>query len=147
MFFHFEKGEPSETAYRLDFVSPGKFDRAEYLTVFEAAGWEHAAEWSNWHYFRTRKHGASSPEIFTDRASRIAKYKRIAGFLLFFLFFGFWNLNNLLRSRPRYGWLWDGAAILQALLILILAYGTVRLSLIIRRIRRESTDPKNADRA
>jgi len=136
MFFRFEKGEPRDMAYRLDYSSGRKADRGEYLGIFKAAGWEHVAAWSHWEYFRTPKETDPSPEIFTDRPSRISKYRRIMAFVLFFFFFGIWNTGNLLRSRVRFGWLWDAAIILQLLAVVILGYGVFRLALVIRKIKQ-----------
>jgi hypothetical protein len=136
MFFRFEKGEPRNMVYRLDYTGGRKIDRGEYLGIFKAAGWEHAAAWSGWQYFRTPKGTGPSPEIFTDRASRISKYKRILAFLLFFFFFGIWNAGNLLRIRTRFGWFWDVTLVLQFLAVVLLGYGVFRLARVIRKIKQ-----------
>jgi hypothetical protein len=136
MFFHFEKGEPRNMVYRLDYTGGRKIDRDEYFGIFKAAGWEHAAAWANWEYFRIPKGPGPSPEIFTDRESRISKYKRILAFLFFFFAFGIWNAGNLLRSRARYGWIWDAAIIFQLVTVVLLGYGVFRLVLVIRKIKQ-----------
>jgi hypothetical protein len=136
MFFRFEKGEPRAMVYRLDYIGGRKIDRGEYLGIFKAAGWEHAATWSDWQYFRTPKGAGPSPEIFTDRDSRISKYKRILALLLFFFVFGIWNVGNLFRSRARYGWIWDVTIIFQLLVLVLFGYGIVRLVLVIRKIKQ-----------
>jgi hypothetical protein len=136
MFFRFEKGEPRAMVYRLDYIGGRKIDRGEYLGIFKAAGCELAAIWSDWQYFRTPKGAGPSPEIFTDRDSRISKYKRILALLLFFFVFGIWNVGNLFRSRARYGWIWDVTIIFQLLVLVLFGYGIVRLVLVIRKIKQ-----------
>jgi len=136
LFYTFMKGEPAEMAYRLDYTGSEKIDRKEYLGIFKDAGWELAAESSGWHYFRTRAEAGPAPEIFTDKSSRIARDRRILRFLSVFFFFGLWNIGNLLRSRSRYGWIWDLAVVLQLSLSILMGYGIVRLLININRIRK-----------
>ncbi|MCD7036545.1 DUF2812 domain-containing protein [Metabacillus sp. GX 13764] len=83
-FFTFEKGAPKEYVYRLDFQNSINFNREEYLSIFEDAGWESAGEWAGWQYFRTESSHAS-PEIFTDPVSKSQKYSRLLTMLLLVL--------------------------------------------------------------
>lgn len=79
--YTFERTEPKEFVYKLDFVKNQHFDKAEYITLFEDAGWEHAAEWNGWHYFRTEKSADNVPDIYSDTASRIQKYNLLLSIL------------------------------------------------------------------
>jgi hypothetical protein len=136
LLYRFIKGEPAEMVYRLDYTGSEKIDRKEYLGIFKDAGWEQAAESTGWHYFRTRAEAGAAPEIFTDKSSRIARDRRILRLLSFFFIFGLWNFGNLLRSRARYGWLWDLAVALQLTAEILLGYGILRLLINIKRIRK-----------
>lgn len=75
--YRFRRGEPRDYLYRLD-VDPRAGKRwEEYLGLFRDAGWEHVVRWGSWHYFRAERGTAFSEEIYTDRESRIAKYRRL----------------------------------------------------------------------
>jgi hypothetical protein len=82
VFYRFEKGASAEYVFRLDYQSPRKFDRREYLGLFKDAGWDFVGEFGNWYYFRTPSGPGPAPEIHTDLESRMAKYRRLLGFLV-----------------------------------------------------------------
>lgn len=139
--YRFEQGEPSDTVYRLDYQHLGRPDRQEYLEIFRAAGWEHAGEVSNWHFFRTQGGHGASPEIFSDAESRAAKYRRLLGVLVVFLPLLVIGLENLGRRLGKgghgavEGLLAVGAA-LYAALLLLLAYAVIRIAQRMRAIER-----------
>ena len=100
--YSFTRGTPANYIYRLDY--PGKIkDREDYLNIFRDAGWIHVDRLlNNWEYFRTEKevHHNEMPVIYTDKSSKIEKYKRalwihliIAGLLSVNLF------NTLFTDR------------------------------------------------
>jgi len=74
--YSFERAPASEVVYRLDFQSGPRESRKEYLALFQDSGWEHVGARGNWHYFRKGMTNGKAPEIFTDPASRVAKYQR-----------------------------------------------------------------------
>ena len=74
--YHFEQTEPADVVYRLDFNSDFK-NYPAYLRLFEDAGWEHVLAYGSWHYFRTTVKSGESPEIFSDNASKVTKYRRV----------------------------------------------------------------------
>lgn len=74
----FTRGAPADIVYRVDF---NQSVPAAYRQLLEDAGWEHAAEAQCWHYWRTAANGAQ-PELFTDAASKSAKFKRLLGALV-----------------------------------------------------------------
>ena len=47
----FEKGEPIDYVYRLDYFTNRK-DRSNYLQIFQDAGWDYKGEMGGWQYFR-----------------------------------------------------------------------------------------------
>jgi hypothetical protein len=80
--YRFEKGQPKNYYYRLDFKSTPVNDFDEYCQLFVDAGWDHVEQYFGWQYFRKEAHPGEIPEIFSDNASKIEKYKRLLGFLL-----------------------------------------------------------------
>jgi hypothetical protein len=72
IYYTFEKGEPRNNFYRLDFLSNYK-DKENYLQLFEDAGWSHVGEYGSWQYFRKTALEGETPEIFTDNESKIKK--------------------------------------------------------------------------
>jgi hypothetical protein len=86
--YTFAQGEPCQYIYRLDYMPLKNQDKfQEYQQIFTDAGWEYLGEMSNWRYWRTLAKSSNSPEIFTDRESKIRKYQRLLGYMAFFLFF------------------------------------------------------------
>ncbi|SFB09715.1 MULTISPECIES: DUF2812 domain-containing protein [unclassified Bacillus (in: firmicutes)] len=94
LYYEFEKIEPTNYVYKLDFKA-GNHDMDEYKAIFEDAGWEHVAQYGGWHYFRTVGVQMASPDIYSDSESKIQKYKSLNKSLvlglisLFFLTGGF----------------------------------------------------------
>ena len=78
-FWTFEKGAPADGAYRVDF--PASNDK-HFDQLLEDAGWEKAAVLVGWHYWRKPVEAGVEPEIFTDSASKIQKFKTVLGFTL-----------------------------------------------------------------
>jgi hypothetical protein len=101
--YTFVMGEPAPYVYRLDYYRGEKSTFPEYLQIFQDAGWEYLGELSNWRYWRKRKVNGDSPEIFSDRQSKIKKYQRLLGVLAFFLIFLVLMGINLVQR----GWPWD----------------------------------------
>ena len=73
----FEKGAPADVAYRIDFPSSNDqhFDQ-----LLVDAGWEKAAVLMGWNYWRKPVEAGVEPEIFTDSASKIRKFKNVLAF-------------------------------------------------------------------
>ena len=83
-YYTFEKGEPRNDFYRLDFLSAYK-DKDNYLQLFEDAGWQHVGVYGSWQYFRKTAMKDEIPEIYTDNESKQKKYGRILLFLIIFM--------------------------------------------------------------
>ena len=71
----FEKGEPADMVYRVDFNT--EWPNADYCQLLEDAGWERAACLTGWQYWRIKAVNGRSPEIFTDAKSKESKFKRL----------------------------------------------------------------------
>jgi len=135
VFFRFRRGEPADITYRLDFPSSGKFDKPEYLGLFRDAGWEPVCHNGAWYYFRTPTGTGTPPEIMTDTASRVAKYRRLLLFLLIISIVLFNGAVNPMGRRYA-GWVWTSLRVLQTTMLLFLVYGMVRLALLISRLKK-----------
>ncbi|MGK5023245.1 DUF2812 domain-containing protein [Janthinobacterium sp. RB2R34] len=70
----FERGEPAEVAYRWDYLAFNT-DPA-YTQLFVDAGWERVVDVAGWCCWRKPVINGKTPEIFTDTASKVRKYRR-----------------------------------------------------------------------
>lgn len=73
--FIFERGQPAEVAYRIDFRLT-RTDR-HYLQLFQDAGWERVDEALGWQFWRAPAGSVRVGEIFTDVESMARKYKQL----------------------------------------------------------------------
>lgn len=100
-YYTFEKGEPRNDFYRLDYLSTYK-DKDNYLQLFKDAGWQHAGVYGSWQYFRKTAMKDEVPEIFTDNESKQKKYRRIMLFLIIFFPIYSVMLNNLHKAEGMF---------------------------------------------
>ena len=84
--YRFEKGEPNNVFYRLDYKTSPRRDMDAYLQLFKDTGWEYCGEMAGWQYFSKEPKAGETLEIFTDDESKIAKYRRVQ-WMVFILFF------------------------------------------------------------
>ena len=78
--YTFEKCQPEQVSYQLDFYPMKKSDRASYLQLFKDYGWEHITDFNGFSYFRKLHSGIESNaefEIYNDAAGKLAVIKRI----------------------------------------------------------------------
>lgn len=80
--YAFEAVPPEEMVYRVDFRVLKTWEREEYETLFRDAGWEKVNSVGNWHFFRTPTEPEATPDIFSDKESRIAMYRRLLAVLV-----------------------------------------------------------------
>jgi hypothetical protein len=66
--YTFSRVTPEDWIYQLDFFYDKQQDHAEYVQLFEDAGWELAVEFSGWHYFRRPYEPGQPTRIYTDKA-------------------------------------------------------------------------------
>jgi hypothetical protein len=136
VFYRFERAAPADVIFRLDYQSPKKTERAEYLGLFQDAGWEHAGEFGGWHYFRTPAGDGPPPEIHTDTESRVAMYRRLLGFMATICIAVWVPFFTNLRDPWRSGTFWVAVRILQGLLVVIWVYALVRIGRKIRELKQ-----------
>ena len=78
--YTFEKCQPEQTSYQLDFYPMEKSERASYLQLFKDCGWEHITDFNGFSYFRKLHSGIESDaefEIYNDAAGKLAMVNRI----------------------------------------------------------------------
>jgi hypothetical protein len=126
-YYIFEKGEPRNDFYRLDFLSNYK-DKENYLQLFEDAGWGHVGEYGSWQYFRKTALEGETPEIFTDNESKIKKYSRVITFLV--VIFPIYSII-LINLNKAEGLFYEIVTFICFLFVILYAYAMVML---LRRI-------------
>ena len=78
--YTFEKCQPEQVSYQLDFYPMEKSERVSYLQLFKDCGWEHITDFNGFSYFRKLHSGIESDaefEIYNDAAGKLAMVKRI----------------------------------------------------------------------
>lgn len=76
----FEKCQPEQVSYQLDFYPMKKSERASYLQLFKDCGWEHITDFNGFSYFSRPYSEIESDtefEIYNDAAGKLAMVKRI----------------------------------------------------------------------
>lgn len=91
-FYSFEKCEPEDVVYQLDYNQEGLAEKSEYVQMFQDCGWEHITDMAGYSYFRKPASEMQGEEaIFSDDASkldmaeRVYKGRMIPLFAVFFL--------------------------------------------------------------
>ena len=78
--YTFEKCQPEQVSYQLDFYPMKKSERASYLQLFKDYGWGHITDFNSFSYFSKPYSQIESDaefEIYNDAAGRLAMVKRI----------------------------------------------------------------------
>lgn len=77
--YHFEKSEPEDVIYQLDYNPDGLAHKSEYVQIFSDCGWEYLQDFFGYSYFRkpVSEMNGKEEEIFCDNASRLEMMKRV----------------------------------------------------------------------
>ena len=76
--YHFEKCEPEDVVYQLDYNQEGLSYKEEYVQMFKDCGWEYLQDFAGYSYFRKPASGMNGDEeIFCDDASRLQMMERV----------------------------------------------------------------------
>ena len=76
--YHFEKCEPEDVVYQLDYNPDGIAHKEQYVQMFQDCGWEYIQDYFGYSYFRKpASEMAGDEEIFCDDESRLEMVKRI----------------------------------------------------------------------
>lgn len=76
--YQFEKCEPEDVVYQLDYNQDGIAHKEEYVTMFQDCGWEYLFDFAGFSYFRkpvSQMH--KDEEIFCDDSSRLDMIGRV----------------------------------------------------------------------
>ncbi|MGC6768753.1 DUF2812 domain-containing protein [Enterococcus sp. LJL128] len=140
--YTFEKCEPEDYIYQLDFKQKKEQDEADYLLLFADCGWEHFFTFNGWYYFRKVKSEAMEENmIFNDAASRAEMAKKIMSYqwLIIFptlIFLFVYTTNFLINTRSFWGHLFTFFYLSLALLAIGIA---VRNYLKLNKIIEQNT--------
>ena len=109
--YTFEKCQPEQVSYQLDFYPMKKSERASYLQLFKDCGWEHITDFNGFSYFRKLHSGIESDaefEIYNDAVGKLAVVKRILTMRMLPIFLLFLALlpifSKLLNGRDYFSW-------------------------------------------
>lgn len=76
--YHFEKCEPKDVIYQLDYNKEGLKNKDEYTKMFADCGWEYVQTYFGYTYFRKPANEMNSnEEIFCDNESKLQMMKRV----------------------------------------------------------------------
>ena len=77
-FYNFEKCEPEDVVYQLDYNQEGIAHKEEYVQMFNDYGWEYLMDYVGYSYFRKPASELGEEEgIFCDESSRQDMMKRV----------------------------------------------------------------------
>ncbi|EPR90994.1 hypothetical protein M058_07905 [Streptococcus mitis 17/34] len=131
--YTFEKCQPEQVSYQLNFYPMEKSERSSYLQLFKDCGWEHITDFNSFSYFRKAHFEIESDaefEIYNDATGKLAMVNRILSLrlvpVLLLLAIHIPFLLKLLNRSNAYG-LWSFLAVgldifLSLILLLIVAY-------------------------
>ena len=104
-FYTFERREPENVAYRLDYSGLREGDRGDYYAMLRDYGWEYLQDINGFSYFRKSADGVSPEdlEIFSDGASHLTMVKKVMLKklipLIGIFFFGFLQFVQIVRHK------------------------------------------------
>ena len=142
--YYFEKGEPKDTVYRLDFNPQTDSEKDSYIQMYKDYGWEYIQDLNEYSYFRKDAGTAAEEEleIFNDNGSRLEMVERIfrkkmLPMTLIFLFCSVIFLNYLLSVGTGIHPFMMVISVLDCILILLYVYVLVRCLAGFSRIRKK----------
>lgn len=77
--YHFQKCEPQDMIYQLDYNPDSTLQKSEYIQMFKDCGWKYLQNYVGYSYFckAASEMNTTEEEIFCDDASRLDMMKRI----------------------------------------------------------------------
>jgi len=131
--YHFIQGEARDYSYRLDFRTGSFKSLQEYLQICNDAGWELIGRMGTWYYFRKECRGAEKPEFFSDKDSKVQKYRRLIIFLVILLPIMINGMFNVSRSQSS--GFFTGVRFFYIFILLFFSYAIIRLLLRIKKLK------------
>ncbi|MBU3189577.1 DUF2812 domain-containing protein [Clostridium bowmanii] len=139
--YTFEKCEPVEYIYQLDFNEEGKYEEA-YIQMFEDCGWEYIMKYQKWYYFRKAKCdvGENDNSIFSDAESKIDMCKKVyktQGIAIFPLLavISCWNVLIIPNIDNISIWLIIGGSLCIILIVFFFGMGIANFSKLNKMIK------------
>ena len=136
--YTFEKCQPEQVVYQLDFYPMKKSERASYLQLFKDCGWEHITDFNGFSYFRKPYSQIESDaefEIYNDAAGKLAMVKRILIMRMLPVLILFSVLlpifSKLLSGRSYFSWGMFLIVIIDCVLLIVF---TIQISYIFWRL-------------
>ena len=136
--YNFEKCQPEQVSYQLDFYPMEKSERASYLQLFKDCGWEHITDFNGFSYFRKLHSGIESDaefEIYNDAAGKLAMVKRILTRRMFPILFLFLALlpvfSKFVAGGSSFSWEMFLIVIIDGVLLIV---HTIQISYIFWRL-------------
>jgi hypothetical protein len=79
--YEFDKGDPVDYVYQLDYVTKEE-DTEDYHSLLADAGWEEIFSWNGvydgqWYYFRRIRKGGTGDRLLTDIKSKYLMYEKL----------------------------------------------------------------------
>jgi hypothetical protein len=142
--YTFAQGQARDVVYRLDHM-PNDKDKADYVQLFQDAGWEYAGQSLNgWQYFRKEAVKGEAPDIFSDNESKARKYRNILLVFVGLLPIIFINMITLNRiNDPAAEWL----TLVLYLLFIVYTYIMFRLLIHIEQLTKKGLLPPSTNAA
>ena len=136
--YTFEKCQPEQVSYQLDFYPMKTSEKTSYLQLFKDCGWEHITDFNSFSYFRKAHSEIESDaefEIYNDTTSKLDMVHRILRLrllpVLFFLSMLIPLFLKLLSERDVFSGLVFLLTIIDCVLLLALV---VQISYIFWRL-------------
>lgn len=133
-FYHFSKGEPRNYSYRLDFRTGSLKSLEDYLQICRDAGWEAVGRMGTWYYFRKECRGGEKPEFFSDKDSKIQKYRRLIIFLVVFLPIMLNGARIIFQHQAS--WFFTAIGVLYVIFLLVWTWAIIRLLQRVSRLKK-----------
>ncbi|WP_247917038.1 DUF2812 domain-containing protein [Streptococcus oralis] len=145
--YTFEKCQPEQVSYQLDFYPMRTSERTSYLQLFKDCGWEHITDFNSFSYFRKAHSEIESDaefEIYNDATGKLDIVHRILRLrllpVLFFLSMLIPLFLKLLSERDVFSGLVFLLTIMDCILLLALV---VQISYIFWRLFQKWTKLSN----
>lgn len=124
--FYFEKVEPSDVIYQLDFVENRRKRDSDYYQIFLDSGWQHVDNCQNFSYFRRPALTCideNDRSIYSDKVSKVEMINRIIKLRLGVLI-PLWLVSFLNMFKSSF---FLSLSIILSILIIYVASGFYRL--------------------
>ena len=145
--YTFEKCQPEQVSYQLDFYPMEKSERASYLQLFKDCGWEHITDFNGFSYFRKLHSGIESDaefEIYNDAAGKLAMVKRILTMRMLPILLLFLALlpvfSKFVAGGSSFGWEMFLIVIIDGVLLIV---HTIQISYIFWRLSQKWKELSN----